>query len=129
MASLLDEQQMLEIALVRQTDTSVQGLDVHLLLALKRIIPLIGILHRGGAIMGRFIQPLEAFLGDLEAAMLSIVEQFRPGPYRSQPPAAPRCTPVARADGSVRVARHTCLCAVWLRYSFCRGQRRTGSPH
>src|SRR5215469_8024311 len=73
-----DEGDMLVIALVGDADAPVEGPDADLLMALKGVIPLIGILHRRGTVLGRPVQALKAFFGDLGPTMLHIL--FEPGP-------------------------------------------------
>lgn len=69
---------MLVIALVGYTDTSVQCVQAHMLIALKGVVPLIGILNRRGAIARGLVQSLEAFLGDLLAAVFGILLELAP---------------------------------------------------
>src|SRR5262245_9279494 len=60
-----DEGDMLVIALVGNADASTQGANADPTVTLNGVIPLIGVLHRRGTVLGRFVQSLEAFLGDL----------------------------------------------------------------
>src|SRR5438128_1285320 len=73
-----DEGDMLIIALVGDADASTQGADADPAVALKGVIPLIGILHRRGTVLGRLVQALKAFFGDLSPTMLHILLEFRP---------------------------------------------------
>src|SRR5215467_3090394 len=73
-----DEGEMLVIALVGDADTPTQGGDTDPTVALKGVIPLIGILHRWRAVLGMLVQALKAFLGDPGPTMLHILLEFRP---------------------------------------------------
>src|SRR5207248_1592976 len=75
---LPDECNVLIVAPIGDADTSVEGADADLLLALKSVVPLIGILNGWRTVPGRLVQSFKAFLGDLLAAMLSILQELRP---------------------------------------------------
>ena len=71
---------MLVVALVGDADAPVQRPDTDPAVTLEGVIPLIGILHRWGAIMRWLIQSFKALFRDLLTAMLSIFQQLRPQP-------------------------------------------------
>src|SRR5258708_9703638 len=73
-----DEGEMLVIALVGDAHPSTQRPDTDPAVALKGVIPLIGILHRRGTVLGRLVQSLRALLANLGPAMFHILLWFRP---------------------------------------------------
>jgi hypothetical protein len=69
---------MLVITLVGDAHPSIERPDTDPAVALKGVIPLIGILHRRGTVLGRLVQSLKAFLGNLGPTMFHILLEFRP---------------------------------------------------
>ena len=69
---------MFVIALIGDADPPVQGADTDPAVALKGVIPLIGVLHGWGTVRGRLVQTLKAFLGDLRTTMFHILLELRP---------------------------------------------------
>src|SRR5207248_9250046 len=67
--SCSDESRVFVVALVGDADAPVQGPDTDPVLTLKGVIALIGVLHRWRTVLGRLVQTLEAFLGDLGSTM------------------------------------------------------------
>jgi hypothetical protein len=76
--SLLDECDVLVVALVGDADPSVEGPDAQPAVTLKGVIPLVGVLHGGGTVMRRLVQSFEAFFRDPRTTMFRILQE--PGP-------------------------------------------------
>src|SRR5258708_4724861 len=83
--SLLNKRNVFVVALVGETDASVQGPDTDPAVALKGVVALIGVLHRWGTIVWRLVQPLKTFPGDLLAPMFSILLEFVPQSLLASP--------------------------------------------
>src|SRR5260370_42350324 len=69
---------MLVVALIGGADSSIEGANSQLLVALKGVIAVIGILHGRGTVVRLFVQTLEAFFCDLRMTMLNILQEFGP---------------------------------------------------
>src|SRR5258708_5447026 len=77
-STVVDESHMPLIALVRDDDTALQAEYTHLLSWLEGVVVAVVVGHSWRDILGRFVQPLVAFLGVACLAMLDILLELGP---------------------------------------------------